>query len=57
MARNPEWFDQQRAKGICYICKRKMDDNDPKKAHSECYSLVNKGYTHKQVREKLNERT
>ena len=39
MGSNPHWFAQQRAKGICYLCKRKMDDSDPKQAHTECRKL------------------
>jgi len=43
--------DKIRADGICFICKCKMDDNDPKLAHSECYMLRNRGKTRKQIRE------
>ncbi len=56
MASNPEWFDQQRAKGICYICKRKMKDSDPRKAHQACYKLLNKRYTYKQIQEMTKEK-
>lgn len=36
MGRNPEWFDQVRARGICYICQRPMEDDDPRRVHGEC---------------------
>lgn len=51
MGRNPGWFAQQRAKGICYICKQKMSDDDPNWAHRQCRNLLNQRKTYKEVQE------
>lgn len=53
MGSNPYWYDQMRARGICYICKTKMSDDDPRRAHTECLTLESKGLTYKRVREKI----
>jgi PP-loop superfamily ATP-utilizing enzyme len=50
MARNPEWFAQQRARGRCYLCQRAMDDADPRLAHRECQQLLGKGWRTSDVR-------
>lgn len=47
------WFEQQRARGICYICKQKMDDTDRKLAHTKCKTLVNQGKKVKEIRKIL----
>lgn len=36
MGANPHWFDQIRARGLCYICRRPMADDDPRRYHTEC---------------------
>lgn len=33
---NKDWFYQMRARGICWICRQSMDENDPKLSHREC---------------------
>lgn len=48
--RNPEWHAQQRARGICYICRRPMLDSDPRQAHLECMRLRNQGYVVAEIR-------
>jgi len=30
---NAAWFYKQRARGICWICRRPMDDDDPRLQH------------------------
>jgi len=37
MGSNPDYFAQIRARGLCYICRRLMADDDPRLAHRECY--------------------
>jgi len=51
MAKNPEWFDQMRARGICYICQRAMADDDPRRAHTECLRAQNQGRTYADIRQ------
>jgi len=36
MGTNPEWYAQQRARGLCWICRRPMRDDDPRYAHGSC---------------------
>ena len=31
-----EWYATVRARGICWICRRAMLDEDPRLAHAEC---------------------
>lgn len=50
MATNPQWFVQQRARGICYVCQRAMDDTDPRLVHLECARLLNRGWRVSDVR-------
>jgi hypothetical protein len=50
MGRNAYWFQQQRARGVCYICRRPMDDADPRQAHRDCYRLQSQGKTSQQIR-------
>lgn len=43
MSRNPWWFDQMRARALCYICHRAMADDDPRRVHKVCQQEVNRG--------------
>lgn len=55
MRSNQDWFHKQRAKGICYICKRPMRDDNPRLAHARCSNLqANRDMTYKQIQELLN---
>jgi hypothetical protein len=45
-----DWYDQQRARGICYICWRSMADDDPRRRHSECAREVTLGKKWAEVR-------
>jgi hypothetical protein len=59
MGSNPDWFDQQRARGICYICHRPMRDDDPRRRHSECEAEARRGRRYAEIRQApppLNER-
>lgn len=50
MGRNPEWFAQVRARGVCYICRRMMDDADPRSAHAECHREARRGRSYADIR-------
>jgi hypothetical protein len=50
MGNNPHWFDQVRARGICYICRRPMHDDDPRRRHTECEYEAHHGRTYAQIR-------
>lgn len=54
MGRNPDWHYKIRAKGICYICRRFMADDNPRMTHYECLKLSNNGKTYKKIREIVN---
>lgn len=56
MSKNPEWFQQWRARGLCYICRGLMDDDDPRLAHRVCHNLSWRGYTAQQIRAFMNPR-
>ena len=51
-----DWVLKQRARGICYLCKNKIDD-DAGIAHVECNKLKHKGLTVKEIRDHVNNRT
>lgn len=53
MGRNPDWFRQQRARGVCYLCRRPMADTDPRLAHAACYRLQWRGWTVAAIRQRL----
>jgi len=50
MASNPEYFAQVRARGLCWICRRPMRDDDPRLAHYECGRAQDQGRTVADVR-------
>ena len=50
MGTNPYWFDQWRARGLCYICRRPMDDDDPRRYHTECGREADRGRRYADVR-------
>jgi hypothetical protein len=51
MGRNPDWFDKMRARGICYICRRPMRDDDPRRQHRECEREITAGRRYAEVRQ------
>lgn len=50
MGRNPDYFEQVRARGVCHLCRRAMRDEDPRLAHLECGRLQRRGWTSAQIR-------
>jgi len=48
---NSYWFEEQRAKGIYYICKLPMNNSDPKQAHTLCRKLQSEGKKYKEIQE------
>lgn len=50
MAKNPDYFAQIRARGICTICRQPMPDTDLQLAHSLCNGLVAAGASHREIR-------
>jgi hypothetical protein len=45
MAKNPDYWHQIRARGLCTLCRLPMPDDDPKLAHRACYQLQWQGRT------------
>lgn len=50
MGKNPDYYSQIRACGVCSLCRQPMPDDDPRLAHRECRRLIASGLRESEIR-------